>query len=97
LFLIDSYSVDKNASISGTSIIGISIRELTKDYLQNILSIMERTDQNKYLHKISLRRQAPVEGKILEILQLRKAFFPRDRPDAQLPESRRSAQRPRVL
>jgi hypothetical protein len=58
---------------------------------------MERTDQNKYLHKISVRRQAPVEGKILEILQLRNAFFPRDRPDAQLLESGRSAQRPRVL
>ncbi len=36
---------------------------------------MERIDQNKYLHKISLRRQVFVEGKILEILQLKKSVF----------------------
>jgi hypothetical protein len=34
-------------------------RELPEDYLQNIFSNMERTNQNKYLHKISLRRKGP--------------------------------------
>jgi len=52
---------------------------------------MERIDQNKYLHKISLRRKGPTEGKIMEILQLKKLVSPRNCLDAQLPESIRSA------
>jgi hypothetical protein len=91
--LIGSFCFDKNASISGDLYNSNTIisKELPEDYLQNIFSNMERTDQTKYLHKISLRRQVFVEGKILEILQLKKSVFPRDCPDAQLPESRHSA------
>jgi hypothetical protein len=54
--LIGYILADKNASISGTSIIGTSYFQRTsRRILHNINSKMERTDQGMNMHKISLR------------------------------------------
>jgi hypothetical protein len=55
------------------------------------------TNQGLNLHIISLRRQVPNQGKILETLQLKKLIFPTARPDAQMPKSGRLAQNLIVL
>jgi methionine salvage enolase-phosphatase E1 len=90
--LIDYILVDKNASISETSITGDTIfPESSRRILQSINSNMERTDQGLNLHRISLRMQVPIEENILETLQLRKSVFPTTRPDVQMPESKRLA------
>jgi hypothetical protein len=44
-----------------------------------------------------LRRQVPVEGNILETLQLRKSIFPIACPDAQMPGFERLAQKVKVI
>jgi hypothetical protein len=58
---------------------------------------MEMTNQGLNLHIISLRRQVPNQGKILETLQLKKLIFPTARPDAQMPKSGQLAQNLIVL
>jgi hypothetical protein len=70
---LNSFCFDKNASISGNfhnrdflNKDTVIFRELPKDYLQKIFFNMERTDQNKYMHTILLRRTDPSERIICE-------------------------------
>jgi hypothetical protein len=58
---------------------------------------MKWIDQGMNLHRISLRRQVPVEGNTLETLQLKKSVFPTTRPDTQMPEFERSTPKAKVL
>jgi len=59
LFLLAHSVFDKNASILGNfyNTDTVIFRELPEDFLQNIFSNMEMIDQNKCLHKISLRNE----------------------------------------
>jgi len=71
--------------------------ESSRRILQNINFNMEMTHQGMNLHRISLKRQFPIEWNILETLQLRKSVFLTTRPDTQMSEFRRLAQNLKVL